>query len=510
MALATSATIRGKSYSKGTGFTAAASVYGKGSSDGGGNSSYVEKGGSFCFLYYNAGATYPYAIGTGSSTTVRCWVKEDAFPYATYAVSFNANGGSGAPSSQTKTYGTTLTLSTTEPTRTGYTFKSWNTKADGTGTTYAAGGSYTGNAALTLYAIWTANTYSVKFNANGGSGSMSNQSHTYGSSKALTANAFTRAGYTFAGWATSASGSVKYTNSQSVSNLTSTAGGTVNLYAVWTANTYKVKFNANGGSGTMADQSHTYATSKALTSNAFTRTGYTFAGWATTATGAVVYTNGQSVKNLTTTAGGTVNLYAVWTAHTYTVKYNANGGTGTMSDQAFTYGTSQKLTTNGFTRAGHTFLGWSTKSSATTATYTNAQSVSNLTATNNGTVTLYAVWSINTITIGFDATTNGGTVTPTSMKINWGTKINPLPVASRPYYVFLGWYTAPTGGTKITTSTVFKSGQTLYAQFVIDASVHLNVNGTYKKGIPYVKVGGVWKKGYAWIKKNGSWKQGVG
>lgn len=510
MALATSATIRGKSYSKGTGFTAAATVYGKGSSDGSGNSSYVEKGNSFCFLYYNAGATYPYAIGTGSSSSVRCWVKEDAFPYATYSVTFNANGGTGAPSKQTKTYGTALTLSSTKPTRTGYTFKNWNTKADGTGTTYAAGASYTANAALTLYAIWTANTYSVKFNANGGSGTMSNQSHTYGSSKALTANAFTRAGYTFKGWATSATGSVKYTNSQSVSNLTSTAGGTVNLYAVWTANTYTVKFNANGGSGTMADQAHTYATSKALTSNAFTRTGYTFAGWATTATGAVAYTNGQSVKNLTTTAGGTVNLYAVWTAHTFTVKYNANGGTGTMSDQAFTYGTSQKLTTNAFTRAGHTFLGWSTKSSATTATYTDGQSVSNLTATNNGTVTLYAIWSINSIVITFDATTNGGTVTPTSKTINWGTKINPLPEATRPYYVFLGWYTAATGGTKITTSTVFKSNTTLYAQFVIDASVHLNVNGTYKKGIPYVKVGGVWKKGYAWIKKNGSWKQGVG
>ena len=62
---------------------------------------------------------------------------------------------------------------------------------------------------------------------------MANESFTYGTSKALTANAFKRTGYTFSGWATSAGGGVKYTNKQTVNNLTSTAGGTVNLYAVW-------------------------------------------------------------------------------------------------------------------------------------------------------------------------------------------------------------------------------------------------------------------------------------
>jgi len=75
----------------------------------------------------------------------------------TYTVSYNANGGSGAPANQTKSYGTTLTLSSTKPTKAGYTFKNWNTKADGTGTTYSAGAAYTSNAAVTLYAQWTAN-----------------------------------------------------------------------------------------------------------------------------------------------------------------------------------------------------------------------------------------------------------------------------------------------------------------------------------------------------------------
>ena len=103
----------------------------------------------------------------------------------------------------------------------------WDAQVDlGTGTVLD-------HVALTVETAAATFGYSVKFNANGGTGTMSNESFTYGTAKALTANAFKRTGYTFQGWATSASGAVKYTNKQSVSNLTATAGGTVNLYAVW-------------------------------------------------------------------------------------------------------------------------------------------------------------------------------------------------------------------------------------------------------------------------------------
>jgi len=74
----------------------------------------------------------------------------------TYTIYYDANGGTGAPSSQTKTYNVTLTLSSTIPTRSGYNFTGWNTSADGSGTSYSAGGSYTTNAGATLYAQWTA------------------------------------------------------------------------------------------------------------------------------------------------------------------------------------------------------------------------------------------------------------------------------------------------------------------------------------------------------------------
>ena len=80
---------------------------------------------------------------------------------AQYTVSYNANGGTGAPPSQTKYGGVNLTLSSTRPTRDGYTFQKWNTKADGTGTNYDPSTTYTANAALTLYAVWIASSSTI-------------------------------------------------------------------------------------------------------------------------------------------------------------------------------------------------------------------------------------------------------------------------------------------------------------------------------------------------------------
>ena len=135
----------------------------------------------------------------------------------------------------------------------------------------------------------------------------------------------TKTGYTFTGWYTDEACTKPYTDDKVIGDIT--------LYAGFRANTYSVKFNANGGSGSMSNQSMTYDQSKALTANAFSKTGYTFKGWATSASGSVAYSNSQSVKNLSATQGATVNLYAVWGANTYTITFNANGGTGSMSKQ---------------------------------------------------------------------------------------------------------------------------------------------------------------------------------
>ncbi|MCI8632525.1 MAG: InlB B-repeat-containing protein [Lachnospiraceae bacterium] len=147
---------------------------------------------------------------------------------SSYTVSYNANGGSGAPSSQTKWYNTALTLSGTKPTRTGYTFKGWATSSSGS-VVYAAGASYTTNAAATLYAVWQANTYTVTFNANGGSGAPSNQTKTYGVNLTLSSTRPTRTNYNFLGWGTSASATtVSY-----AAGAVYSQNAAITLYAIW-------------------------------------------------------------------------------------------------------------------------------------------------------------------------------------------------------------------------------------------------------------------------------------
>lgn len=169
--------------------------------------------------HYNPGDSFTQ---NNNSTLTAQWKK------ITYSVTYNANGGSGAPSNQTKTYGTNLTLSSTKPTRTGYTFAGWNTNSSGTGTNYAAGATYTSNAALTLYAKWTLITYTVQYNANGGSGAPGNQTKNYGRTLTLSSTRPTRANYNFMGWATSSTGSVVYSPGSAY-----TGNAAITLYAIW-------------------------------------------------------------------------------------------------------------------------------------------------------------------------------------------------------------------------------------------------------------------------------------
>ena len=165
----------------------------------------------------------------GDSATKNVTFSVSVPAWTSYTVTYNANGGSGAPSAQTKWKGQTLTLSTTKPTRTGYSFLGWSTSSSATSATYSAGGSYTADSAATLYAVWKANTYTVTYNANGGSGAPSSQTKTYGKALTLSSTKPTRSKYNFLGWGTSAS----------AKTATYAAGGSyttnasVTLYAVW-------------------------------------------------------------------------------------------------------------------------------------------------------------------------------------------------------------------------------------------------------------------------------------
>ena len=160
--------------------------------------------------------------------------------WTSYSVKYNANGGSGAPGSQTKWKDQTLTLSSTKPTRTGYSFLGWSTSSTATSATYSAGGSYTANAAATLYAVWKANTYTVTFNANGGTGAPNPQTKTYGVTLTLSGVKPTRTNYTFKGWGTSASSTtVSYSAGGSY-----TTNASITLYAIWELTYVKPKISS--------------------------------------------------------------------------------------------------------------------------------------------------------------------------------------------------------------------------------------------------------------------------
>jgi uncharacterized repeat protein (TIGR02543 family) len=227
--------------------------------------------------------------------------------------------------------------------------------------------------ALNLYPYWKANTYTVTYDGNGATaGSTASSSHTYDIEKALTTNGFTKSGYTFAGWNTSANGNgTSYANKASVVNLVSTNGGTIKLYAQWTplSGSYTIKYDGNGATGgSTASSTHNFGTAKALTANGFTKTGYTFKNWNTAISGnGTSYANKASVTNLTTTKNATVVLYAQWTAKTTSVTFNVNGGTSSNFTKTLKYdsGNNADLSTSLPTHASKIFNGWNTKADGT-------------------------------------------------------------------------------------------------------------------------------------------------
>ncbi len=561
--------------------------------------------------------------------------------------------------------------------RTGYTATGyWNTEADGSGysvhqnTGFASGLALaaafgkdisTESAAVSVFAQWTPNTYYIKFNSNGGSGSMSTMTMTYDEAQRLTANSFTKTGYTFLGWSTSSSATtVTYDDQQYVKNLTSVNGATVTLYAVWeegassqteivvnhykmnTSGTYpnspaqittgwyatpgatvalsslkntytgftyshgevdgvtkttitvpedgplevdlyysrnqhtvtlnkgtgissvtgagtyyygqSVTINATVSSGyTWSNWSGTYntttknytftmpdydVTDKAnatsdtsddgdttpvyqITCNqqsgsggtsAFyekygvnyysdyaatttitkisvpTRTGYIFGGYytSTNGNGTLVIDTSGTIKTANTYYTKDTTVYAKWTPITYTVVFRPNGGTGSTASMSMTYDVAKNLTANGFTRTGYTFNEWNTGSLGLGTSYSDEQSVKNLTNVDGDTVYLYAQWDSNMYTItcdkqgGEDGTSafyekySKGFYSKSSAIILSLYKISEIDVPTYDGYSFEGYYTAKNGGGTqvvdangeiLVNSTFFSADTTIYAKW---------------------------------------------
>ena len=222
------------------------------------------------------------------------------------------------------------------------------------------------------------------------------------------------------------------------------------------ATTYKVSFNANGGSCSTSSKTVTYAGTYGTLPTP-TRTGYTFAGWYTASSGGTRITS-DSIVGITEDQ----TLYAHWTAKTYTVSFDANGGTGAPAAQTKTHGTALTLSSTVPVRDGYTFLGWASSSAAAAAEYSAGSSY-----TAEGTATLYAVWEKNPAIVTFDP--NGGELESAgSMEVQNDGTLAGLPNARRDDYTFLGWFSLPEGGIRVDTKTIFSRDTTVYAQWQED------------------------------------------
>ena len=412
-----------------------------------------------------------------------------------YSIRFNSNGGTGYMANTDVAYDVEVVLPSNRFTRTGYAFDRWTTTVDVVigGVTVPVATNFADQATVSnltttksgtvdLYATWTANEYVIAFDANGGDGgdTMPDIGATYDSPVALTSNAFTRTGYTFDCWTTTVRGVAKsYDDGATVTNLADAANATNTLCAKWKANSYTVHFNANGGDGgEMTDESFEYDKGKQLNANSFTRTGYVFAGWAVEEGGGVIYENRAMVTNLTAAANATFNLYAVWTANSYTIAFNPNGGDGDTAVIPATYGEAVELPPNTFTRTGYTFDHWTTTVDSVEFDFVDGATVSNLTATANATSTLYATWTANTYTVTFDA--NGGSVSPESKLVTYDEAYGELPTPTRIGYAFNGWYTSASSETQVTAETkvAITYDQTLSAHWTANAyTIRFNANG---------------------------------
>lgn len=250
--------------------------------------------------------------------------------------------------------------------------------------------------------------YTVTFNANNGTGTMGNQEFEYGIAEKLNENTFTRPGYTFLGWSTdNNTKGAAYSDKQSITKIKSDSTvKNVTLYAVWKADAdaYLTYTSADANMGTTSriydNCAHGLESNPPIAAvTAEPKDGYHFVKW-------YDYTNKQDISTNAGLAADqikehaknddiykTTAFVAYFEANSYTVKFDADGASGTMEDQSFVYDVSQKLQENKFSWEGNLFLGWSTEKGGTIATYNNAQSVENLVT--GGTVTMYAMWENN-------------------------------------------------------------------------------------------------------------------
>jgi len=355
-----------------------------------------------------------------------------------YVITLNPNGGTVSTTTVNVVFGKSYTLPT--PTLSGYTFKGWYN-----GSTQVTSGTWYIASNITLTAKWGETEYSINYNLDGGTNNKNNPS-SYTTTQSVTLLAPTKKGHTFIGW--KASGETTAVYSPTISK-----GSTENktYTAVWSANTYTITFDANGGTCGKTTETVTYG--QYYKPQTATRTGYSFNNWH--------YDTGKGYSeeycNDYFTIDHDVTLVAWWNANNYTITYDVNGGTLSSTTQSVAYDSSYTLRTP--TRTGYTFLGWyngNTKAEGGTWKRTSG-------------LTLKAKWQANTYKVTFAA--NGGNCDTTSLTATYDSSLT-LPTPTRTGYTFSGWYD---GSTRYYTGT-WKTAN----------AITLTAKWTARTDIPYV------------------------
>ena len=286
--------------------------------------------------------------------------------------------------------------------RTGYTFREWNSQADGLGDSYSAGETFVmpvNDDTVVLYACWDANEYRIYYD-DGMGGKRNSESHIYDVEKALKSNMFSKYGYQFVAWSDAQEGPGNYySDAQNVVNLCSQPDGEIILYAVWTPKTVKIDFNKVGGNGGTNYVNVTFGANfpSAVSPS---KIGYSFGGYFSKEGGqGKMYLDYNMRPVNLSDKGDDSEVFAYWIPCSNTVIFEPNGGNGRAIELATSTDAKISLTNYSFSRVGYSLSGWSTMADGS-GKYFDSKSDFSVPAQNSF-IRLYAIWSANAVVLTF-------------------------------------------------------------------------------------------------------------